>query len=605
MDFTGSAVGSSLEPEFGTACDEPLLPAEIERSPVSIANCFGWLHTSSIHPSGKVAVLICPALNRDALDSHHALRMLADQFAGAGYPALRFDYPGTGDSSDIAGEPWAAWQQSVHLAADWLRQSTGAQRVIFCGLRIGATLAALTAASRADAAGLILLAPVLRGHSYMRQLSIEAQLQQGVPAADGRLDFHELHLTAATVALIGKADLRPLQFPTGFPIAIFAQSSSAALTACIDNWTRGGATVVPHGFDGLAPLLRHNLVEACDAADFTHLIAWVSGAIPAQPIAGPARRHHATLQQPGYTETPLCFGPGNRLFGMMCEPARVQAKLAVIIANSGRDPHYGFARFGVDFARRLAAQGIASVRLDFAGLGDSLGPPGQEGLLSHVFETDRTADLSAALDGLEARGYQNFAVHGLCAGAYHGLHAAVADPRITTLLFVNLPTFAWKAGDTIDFFNRQQLTTGHFLSQLRDQAWWWRLAHGKVPLGALLQAQLLSRWQGLSAMALAKLGRLPPAQRIMRDLSARDTRILFLFSPDDVGVETFQQAFGVGDTGLRHFPSATMTIVPGLDHYLSTPAMREATIAIMLDFLAPLHEAASSDPAPFAHAAAA
>jgi pimeloyl-ACP methyl ester carboxylesterase len=522
--------------------------------------------------------------------------MLADQFAAAGYPVLRFDYPGTGDSGDIEGEPWAEWRQSVHAAADWLRRSTGARRVIFCGLRIGGTLAALAAASRADAAGLILLAPVLRGHSYMRQLSIEAQLQNGAPAADGRLDFHELHFSAQTVALIGKADLRHLRFSAGFPIAVFAQSPSTVLTNCVESWTRSGAVVTAAGFDGLAPMLRHNLVEACDAADFAQLIDWVRAAIPARPAGRPAQSNSAMLRLLGCTETPLRFGPDCRLFGMLCQPDHGQGKLAVIITNAGRDPHYGFARFGVEFARRLAASGVASLRFDFAGLGDSLGPPGQENLLSHVFETDRTPDISAALDALEARGYRDFAIQGLCAGAYHGLHAAVADPRIATVLLINLPVFVWSAGDTIDFFNQKQLTAGHLLSQLSQRSWWGRLIRGKVPLGTLLRAQLVRQWRRIRATRLARLGRPTPAQRIMNTLSARHARILFLVSPVDSAADMVREEFGAGGDWLRDYHGAVMKIVPGLDHQLSTPAMRQDAIALMLAFLPPGHEPANAAP---------
>src|SRR5271168_4001541 len=131
--------------------------------PVVIKGLFGWLHSAPENLKNDVAVVLCPALNLDALDSHHSLRVLADSFAATGYPTLRFDYPTTGDSCDLneteftADEHWAAWQQSIHVMADWLRASTGACQLIFCGLRIGATLATLAAAQREDVAGLILL----------------------------------------------------------------------------------------------------------------------------------------------------------------------------------------------------------------------------------------------------------------------------------------------------------------------------------------------------------------------------------------------------------------------------------------------------------------
>ena len=131
---------------------------------------------------------------------------------------MRFDYAGTGDSCDIAqtadapAELWAIWQRNIHDAADQLRRTTGARRLILCGLRIGATLAALVSESRDDVAALILLAPVLRGRSYIRQLQIEGELAHGTAKVKSPgLKFHELSLTAETVDLISEVDLRQCQ----------------------------------------------------------------------------------------------------------------------------------------------------------------------------------------------------------------------------------------------------------------------------------------------------------------------------------------------------------------------------------------------------------
>ena len=110
---------------------------------------------------------------------------------------------------------------------------------------------------------------------------------------------------------------------------------------------------------------------------------------------------------------------------MLCRPEKHTSETAVIIGNTGHRPHYGIARFGTEFARQLASAGIASLRIDFAGLGDSIGPNGKENVLSHMLETDRTGDFSAAIDALEQLGYRSFIAHGLCAGAYHAFHAAL------------------------------------------------------------------------------------------------------------------------------------------------------------------------------------
>src|ERR1700759_493614 len=67
-----------------------------QRRPVVFNGLFGWLHSAPKDLKNDTAVVICPALNLDALHSHHSLRVLADRFASGGYSTLRFDYPSTG-----------------------------------------------------------------------------------------------------------------------------------------------------------------------------------------------------------------------------------------------------------------------------------------------------------------------------------------------------------------------------------------------------------------------------------------------------------------------------------------------------------------------------
>ena len=160
-----------------------------------------------------------------------------------------------------------------------------------------------------------------------------------------------------------------------------------------------GADVSTHGWDGLVPLMRHNVIDENALADFTHVMAWLRRALPATPIEARPPPPEMKLTPAGTVETPFWFGP--KLFGVLSRPAQGATDQVLLIGNGGRDPHYGAARQNVDFARYLARHGIACLRFDFAGLGDSIGPPGKENLLTHTF-TDRLPDIRAALDALEA-----------------------------------------------------------------------------------------------------------------------------------------------------------------------------------------------------------
>ncbi len=569
--------------------------------PVAVHGLFGWLH---IPPAGAkdVAILICPALNRDGLDSHQAFRVLADMFAAVGYPTMRFNYPATGDSCDLgeiefaAGEHWMAWQDSVHVVANWLRRATGARRLIFCGLRIGATIAALSAAHRDDLAGLILLAPVLRGRSYLRQVSVEAGLQRGaVSVLDDGLDFEELHFAPETIRLLDQVDLRRVKFSAGQQIAIFAQAQTNPLAACVQAWTLQGANLLCGGFEGLEPLLQHNLEGEGEPTDFSAVLEWVKRSVPAQqaPSGRGSPLPPAILHPAGCTETPVTFGPDNRLFGIWCRPAGAEGEAAVIIGNAGRDPHYGNARFGTEFARQLAASGLASLRIDFSGLGDSIGPAEKENMLGYVLESNRAGDIGAAIDLMEQLGYRSFMVHGICAGAYHAFHAALADARIRTLLLVNMPVFTWSNGKSINLAKRLSLPLRYYLMKLFQFPSWRRLLQGKLDFTGIINAQVAKLHAQLRAaaftLAAGRFAAAAPetfARQALGALSSNGVKTLFLYHRDNVGLRIFEENFGPGGAALSQFSGAFIAFIPEFERKLRYDQSLRIGGTMMIDFLA-------------------
>src|SRR5471032_768897 len=199
-------------------------------TPVTFNGCFGWLHAPRDGAGSDVGVVICTGLIQDALLAYGSLRVLADDLAAAGYTTLRFDYPGTGDSCDDAVERdghWVAWQRSVDQAANWLRATTGAKRLVLTGLRLGTTLAALAAARREDVAALLLFEPVVTGRNYVRQLLLEVEMLSGVRPTKGEdLYLREFHFASATLDQIGEVDLRKLTLKAGTHVALCSQAES-------------------------------------------------------------------------------------------------------------------------------------------------------------------------------------------------------------------------------------------------------------------------------------------------------------------------------------------------------------------------------------------
>jgi pimeloyl-ACP methyl ester carboxylesterase len=554
--------------------------------PIAFASCFGWLH----HPAGELprgtGVVLCPGLLDDGCSGHRPLRQLADALAAAGYPTVRFDYRGTGDSADLDdADCWPAWLGNVHAAADWLRRHAGVRRIVLVGLRFGATLAASAARDRTDVVGLVLLAPVLRGRSYLRQLAIEAGPNHQAAAARG-MALREIRLSEASVGAIGAVDLSSVALPPDCRVAVFATAASPVLAACVAAWRAGGAMVDSTDFAGLEAMQRPTFLVHEAQAQVGRIVTWLRGALPDdQPASACAAAESAAGIGGGdWHETPVRFGRDGMLVGVLCRPAGVpESDMALLIGNSSGNPHYGYARFAVALGRRLAGAGVASLRFDFAGLGDSVAAGDAPG---HCFETDRSADIAAAIDALGAHGYRRFAIAGLCSGAYHALHGALADARIGTLLLVNLPLFRWRVGDSVEFYNHATENPARFLAKLADRSVWSRLFQGRLGLRERLAMQGLwcvNQTQALLRRVAPLLGLQPPvgfAQRCMRVLATR-SRTLFLLSEGDESIEAVAGALGPGPVP----PGITWCVVPGIDHSVTDPAMQRVVADRMMAFL--------------------
>ncbi len=500
--------------------------------PVVFGGCFGWFHPAPSGWASSTAALLCPGASDDFSNGYRPFRLLADRLAGAGYPALRFDYPGTGDSADPShSNLWEAWQESIALAAQWLRAQTGAERLLLIGLRIGGTLASMAAAQRGDVAGLALIEPCLTGRSYVSQLVTEARLR-GTQQPGGGIEVGELVFTPECLGQMRAADLARLALPAEVPVVIFSRAPEEKIAARLASWKERNSSFTANNLGGLDAMLRPSHHGGEPELEAAALLDWLRREIPPYalpPRAVPAPPEPEALILPGCMETLLRFGTAWHLRGTLCRSRLNRFPgFAVLICNAGGNPRHGFARFGVECARALAQVGISSLRFDFAGLGDSIHYNGGADLQTDIFTENRTGDVCDALDALQALGFHRFALHGLCSGAYHAVHSACADPRITELLAVNLP--------------------------------WFSLRHERPGPDSV-------------------------AQSCVNTLVSRNAASLFLFGENDAGLKQFERHFGVGGNLLPASASIHLCVIPGLDHELTVGWMRQAVTAEIIRFL--------------------
>lgn len=516
----------------------PATVAQPQMLPVVIGACFGWFHQPPPGTVRDTAIVLCAGLARDANTGYRSFHVLAQKLSAAGFPALRYDYPGTGDSCDTdAATQWSAWRASVHAAIDWMRQNQKARRIVLIGLRFGATLAALTAAERTDVCGLVLLEPVWRGKSYVSQLAVESRIRANSTTIqeDGAV-ASECDLPNETLQLMSQVDLRRVQLPSECDTAIFRQHQSSLLAATVEVWRKGGARVSLRDFAGLEAFLRPAHLADEPSIDTAPILSWLltkAGHRSNQSTVMPEQRRPSTLRPAGCVETPLRFGAQRHLVGILCRPdTELPCDRVVIIGNAGGDPHHGFARFAVELSRQLANAGVAALRMDFAGLGDSLDPSGNLDQPTHVFGISRSPDIRAAVDVLGTLGYRDFITAGLCSGAYHALEGTLADRRVGMQLLINLPLFTLQA-DT----------------------------------------------PGPSSVARQR----------MAGLARRQVRTLLLFSDGDAGLKALTRHFGRNGCDLVEDPHVEVTILSGLDHDLTARTMRKRVAMCLIDFLRRQH----------------
>jgi uncharacterized protein len=132
---------------------------------------FACLHVPESDSCRDCGVVICQPFGHEYVNSHRALRQLAARLVDAGYPVLRFDYYGCGDSSgEVTETSIAEWVINVSQAISELQQRIEVSNVCVVGLRLGASLAVLSSMRGERPASQVLWDPIVSGKSYLKQL---------------------------------------------------------------------------------------------------------------------------------------------------------------------------------------------------------------------------------------------------------------------------------------------------------------------------------------------------------------------------------------------------------------------------------------------------
>ena len=130
----------------------------------------GFLHTTSFITNNTGIVYCHPFADEQAL-SQRVVINTCRAIAKLGFPVLRFDMSGCGDSEGKLDEVTISdWQEDLMAAINVLKRETGVRKFALWGLRLGASLSLLYDSQfKDDASFIILWQPVLNFSLYIKQ----------------------------------------------------------------------------------------------------------------------------------------------------------------------------------------------------------------------------------------------------------------------------------------------------------------------------------------------------------------------------------------------------------------------------------------------------
>jgi exosortase A-associated hydrolase 1 len=270
-----------------------------------------------------------------------------------------------------------------------------------------------------------------------------------------------------------------------------------------------------------------------------------------------------------FEERALAFGCGDdTLVGIASVPAAPCTR-GVLIVVGGPQYRVGSHRQFALLARHLAAQGIAAMRFDVRGMGDSGGD-------ERDFEGIQD-DIRAALDAFAAAvpGMRDIVLWGLCDGASAAALYAPGDARVRGLVLLNpwVRTDDGVARTTLKHPSRDRL---------HDPEFWRKLARGQFDYAGSVRSML-----GLVRAAFGARGGQPDGataalpERMRQSLHAFGGRTLLVIGGADLTGREFCDVAGSTPAWKRlsSAPHVAWRRLEEADHTFSRRAWRDQVAA--------------------------
>ncbi len=470
------------------------------------------------------------------------------------------------------------------------------------GLRIGATLAALTSTD-AEISFLALWAPCTRGRAYVRELKA-IQLTGSSPFRPEPTGASDLEAGGFVYTKQTQRELSGLNLESTVPrakrILIASRVDFAEDPSLRVAWSQAGLRVEQRRLPGYIDMMAEAQDTKVPHAAIGELVTWVISSGTRQDMeraADPIVCDNARVMQ--FAPPTVCpdlpvmrhreireciilFGRSAKRFGIMSEPveAAVPTVPIVVLPNAGAVHHVGSNRLYVLLARSLSLAGFRCFRLDLPGLGDSV--PDEPERENDVYPPTASAEIALALNTLATKyGSEPFVLMGLCSGAHTAFHAGLdlAAHRVAECALINPLTFYYKRGMSL----RQPTYQHHrrwqeYMTSIRSPRHWLKLMRGESDVLDIFSFVVAQARIRIAAKMRLWRRRWYPADATMTEddletdlprLLASGRKLTFILSRMDPGYALLTT--GGGDTVKKLIREKRIAIrfIEGADHTFS------------------------------------
>ena len=461
-----------------------------------------YLPDPSAESAGRALVLAEP-FGEEKKCAYRLLVRLARACAAAGWPVLRVDVSGTGESGGLHEEATLeAWREDMGAAVRTVLNLPGVTGWCALGARFGSLLAAESAVEH-EANALILLEPLLSGDDFLNDLERRQKIKDMMGGNRDAESAGECWQRGETADFGGFAvgsafaeqvrELRLVEalgkLPEDTSLHIRRVSGSTKLPPAWKPLEKAAISSAGGSFEIVRDKPFWGQLEYYESDTVIDSVL--------QILVGLATTHADSAEHPAAMESAFaseaCVMPevlespvsleveGAMVAGILSRPREsVSGSVGVVFVHGWSGNRSGPHGILTEFARRCATDGVPSLRFDFRGRGESAG----EGLESTL---PSMADdlLAAASLFAETAGVRRIVYVGMCSGGNVAIGSLKRLPLAEGLFLLSVYPFS--DGDA---FARDVHRTRHYASVYLRKALhgdtWRRLFQGDVSVRGVM-----------------------------------------------------------------------------------------------------------------------